>query len=419
MLNELEIEIRNRLIEALAEKERLTRDLIVAQGRLEQLARIEAMHTVKSDFLAKMSHEIRTPMNGVLGMAELLLTMDLNPAQAECAGLIKTSSEALLVILNDILDFSKIEAGKLKTESTLVPIRPLLQNAADLCRIPAAAKGLDFRVDFAPGLPEYIRSDGFRIRQVVLNLLGNAVKFTSSGCVELRVEGEFENDTSLVLRIVVRDTGIGIASENLEQLFRPFTQAEESTTRRFGGTGLGLAISKNLVELLGGQIDAESEFGRGSRFWITLPVGTAGPGEIATPEPQTDEAWGALRQLSVLLVEDHPVNRRVAQGMLQRLGCAVWCAENGQSAVSQAAAAPFDVILMDCQMPVMDGYEATRRIRSQARHQPPIVALTANTTSEDIAHCLASGMDGHLAKPISLKQLEQAIRRYAAHPTAR
>lgn len=413
MLTELEVEIRNRLIEALAEKDRLNRDLISTREQVADLLRREAIDRVKRDFLAVMSHEIRTPMNGVLGMVQLLLTMDLTGEQAECAGLIKSSSEALLGVLNDVLDFSKIEAGQLRVELTAVPIRQLLEHAADLYRIPAAAKDLNLTVALSSSLPEFVRTDGFRLRQVLLNLLGNAVKFTESGQVELSVDCEATDDSTLLLRIAVCDTGIGISPEGLERLFQPFTQAEESTTRRFGGTGLGLAISQRLVELLGGQLHVESEYGRGSRFSIALPVQRIEPGLVPAPPPEMEPVWKAERPLGVLIVEDNAINRRVVLGMLHKLNCTVSCAENGREAVELVKSGCFDLILMDCQMPVMDGYEATRHIRSLPHGQSPILALTANVSTEDIARCLEAGMNGHLAKPLGLNQLANAIRQYA------
>lgn len=406
MVNELEIEIRNRLIEALAEKDRLTTELMEARQRVEEMARIEATRRVKSDFLAMMSHEIRTPMNGVLGMAEVLLTMGLNEAQAQCAGVIKSSSEALLGILSDILDFSKIEAGQLKVESTVIPIREMLQEAANLFQLSAAGKGLDLQIHIAPLVPSHIRADGLRIRQIVLNLLGNALKFTPQGRVELRVDLEPIDNEVQSLRISVSDTGIGIDRAGLERLFQPFTQAEDSTTRRFGGTGLGLAISKRLVELLGGQIHVESELGKGSKFWFELPVAAVA---IPTPSIKSVCPIGRRKNVHVLLVEDNEVNQLVATLMLDSIGCSWTWAPNGAKAIDLNQSAYFDLILMDCNMPVMDGFEAARHIRSQSRHQPPIVALTANVSRDAIEKCLAAGMDGHLAKPIRLQELEKVI----------
>lgn len=413
MINELEIETRNRLIEALAEKDRLTKELIAARHRADELARIEAARQAKSDFLAMMSHEIRTPMNGVLGMADLLLTMDLTDAQAECAAVIKSSSEALLSILSDILDFSKIEAGQFTIDPTPIPITRSLHEAASLFRHAAASKGLDLRVTMADSLPPYVRADGMRIRQIVLNLVGNAVKFTAQGRVELTAHGEPMDNGNVMLRVAVADTGIGIDRAHLGRLFQPFTQAEESTTRRFGGTGLGLAISKRLVELMGGDIHVDSELGRGSTFWFQVPVERA---DMPVPAAPVALAKRGLMTAHVLLVEDNPVNQRVATRMLERLGCTCACADSGEAALVLNDATSFDLILMDCHMPGMDGFRAARHIRSHGRHRPPIVALTANVSPSDIAKCLASGMDGHLAKPISLQQLEALILHYTALP---
>jgi CheY-like chemotaxis protein len=355
-------------------------------------------------------------MNGVLGMAEVLLTMDLNEAQAQCAGIIKSSSEALLGILSDILDFSKIEAGQLKAELTIVPIRELLHEVANLFRPTAAGTGLNLKIQIAPLVPSHIRADGLRIRQIILNLLGNAIKFTPKGGVEFGVDFEPIDSEVQMLRISVSDTGIGIGHEGLERLFQPFTQAEDSTTRRFGGTGLGLAISKRLVELLGGQIHVESELGKGSKFWFALPVSTV---EAPTPSSESGVTNRQQRNVHVLLVEDNEVNQLVATLMLDSLGCTWTCAPDGAKAIELNQSTCFDLILMDCSMPVMDGFEAARHIRSHSTHQPPIAALTANVSAEDIAKCLAAGMNAHLAKPIRVLELEKLISDLVQNPRGR
>jgi two-component system sensor histidine kinase/response regulator len=527
-------------------------------AELESARRLaELANRAKSEFLANMSHEIRTPMNGVIGMATLLLDEGLTSVQREYAQAILSSGEALLAIINDILDLSKIEAGKLELESADIELREIVEGVAQLLALQADAKGLELIVQIHGGVPEYLRGDPMRLRQVLTNLVGNAVKFTAAGEVLIQVEPIRVQDGRARLRFNVSDTGIGIPADRRELLFQPFQQLDGSTTRRFGGTGLGLSIARKLAEMMGGEIGVESEPGRGSRFWFTVDcecrdepprfetqaaragrrilivddnannrlalagqlrrfgfahelatdgvealetlhqaarAGTpfdlaivdfhmpgingldlgrriksdprlaethlvmltsAGErseatkyadvgfdayllkpakasllldcllavfdpnalqwhqqtGKIVTKQSLLD-ARGRL-QGRILLAEDQPVNQRVAQAILEQLGCRVDIAPDGRRAVQACIEKDYDLVLMDCQMPEMDGFEATRAIRALQKCQNiPIIALTANTMAGDRGKCLAAGMNEHLAKPIDRTLLAELLRRF-------
>ncbi|WP_166745575.1 ATP-binding protein [Sphingomonas naasensis] len=380
-------------------------------------ARAEAAASAKSSFLANMSHEIRTPMNGVLGFADLLLNSGLTEQQQRYAQLIADSGKAMMRLLNDILDISKIEAGQMQIAPERVDFRHALRNCVKLIEPAAAQKGLRLRFDVEPELPIFVVIDGLRLRQIVLNLLGNAVKFTERGSVSLEAKRGWHNGRANI-EITVADTGIGIAADRQSAIFEQFVQAEGSTARRFGGTGLGLSISNQLATLMGGTLDLASEEGTGTSFTLRVPLVLADASDMdAVAAEQRDDQ--PERPLRILLAEDHDVNQKLMEAMLARLGHESVTVADGSQALHAAIAASrsdkaFDLVLMDMQMPVMDGLEATRAIRAAglSNRTLPILALTANAYADDIAACLAAGMQAHLAKPIQLAELATVIRRW-------
>jgi signal transduction histidine kinase/ActR/RegA family two-component response regulator len=371
----------------------------------------------KSEFLANMSHEIRTPMNAILGFGELLSEETLAPEQKKYADVILSSGKSLLQIINDILDFSKIEAGKLKTEIVDCSLVQMLDEIESLFRPMCKQKNLEFDILYCSEMPQIIRTDPTRLRQCVVNLLGNAIKFTEKGHVYLDVSLETIERTPFI-RFDVEDTGIGISQEKQQIIFDPFTQADGSHTRKFGGTGLGLTITKQIVELLGGRIFIRSEEGRGSVFTIELPVGTD-----VNQQPKINR-YDALEQLQkqenvslqplsgrVLVAEDAKANQALIRILLQKMGFEVVLVEDGQQAVERVSKETFDIILMDMQMPVMNGYDATRQIKSMGI-QTPIIAVTAHAMKGDEQKCFDVGCDGYIAKPIDRKKIEQVIREH-------
>jgi signal transduction histidine kinase/ActR/RegA family two-component response regulator len=430
-------EIR-RKIDALTRSDALQRQYLDdsrhKQVALEQaLVIAEAATRAKSEFLANMSHEIRTPMNGIIGMTELALDTTAPEERQEYLQIVKTSADALLGIINDILDFSKIEAGKLSVEQVQFKLPQMLDEALQVLTLRAKAKGLSLRCSLAPDVPLLVVGDPARLRQIVLNLVGNAIKFTpAGGVVDLSWAVHSRRASQVSLRCSVSDTGIGIAKDKLEHIFEPFSQADSSTTRRFGGTGLGLSITRRLVGLMEGHLEVESELGRGSTFHFTLTLGLGEaepqpqpqpPAPVLAPPPvgvaavQVDQAVPPDPALQVLLVEDHPVNQALATRFLEKWGHCVTLAVDGRQALGLIQAGQrFDLVLMDMQMPVMGGLEATQCIRQwEAAHAVPahvIVAMTANAMASDREACLSAGMDNYLSKPVNKNDLLGMLQLY-------
>jgi len=404
----------------------------LVQGLSLAKERAEAASQAKSQFLANVSHELRTPMNGVLGMMELLSRTPLNERQQQLVHNVQHSGEVLLTIINDLLDVAKIEAGKLELERLDFSPRELLDEVVNLFAESAASKGLRLRKVVAPEIPEMLQGDPVRLRQVLMNLVGNALKFTEQGEVSVEVKtqtvgsrtGDPRTETCDLL-FSVRDSGIGVRKEVQERIFESFSQADGSTTRKYGGTGLGLSIAKQLTQLMGGEIGVNSQEGQGAVFWFTVRLAVVRASAQATrgvdrkhshASPRLLEPLPLLRPLQVLLVEDHKVNQEVTRGLLELLGCEVAIAENGRQALEAIPGLAPDVIFMDCQMPEMDGFTTTAEIRRRetqtGSRRVPIIALTANAMLEDRERCLAAGLDDYLSKPFSPQELRETLIRW-------
>lgn len=416
--NALESKVRERtkaLKDAMGQLERTNEELVKSNEAAQAASR------AKSEFLATMSHEVRTPMNGVLGMTEILLNTTLDASQRKAAETIHRSAVSLLQILNDILDFSKIEAGHLHLEEVSFDLCKETHDSLETLRAQAVSKNLPLIIDAPQFGSIQVVGDPGRYNQILVNLVGNAIKFTKQGSVKVQLTIEDRNDNYLSVRCEVHDTGIGIKREVMNKLFNSFTQADSSTTRRFGGTGLGLAIVRRLCELMGGTCGAISEEGKGSCFWFTLKMRCTSDSvvesRIATTANEAPAAKPAL--VHVLIVEDNPLNQEVATAMLETLNCSCTVVENGAKAL-EALKQPhnFDLVFMDCQMPVMDGYESTRLYReyeasAQLNTRLPLVALTANAMQGDRELCLKAGMDDFLSKPFRMTELRSKLAQWS------
>jgi signal transduction histidine kinase/CheY-like chemotaxis protein len=404
------------LVALFARERRQRLESLIELNGAYRRARDEAIEAsnLKSAFLRNVSHEIRTPMNGVLGMNELLLATNLTDEQHSYAQQVEASGEHMLAVINDILDISKIESGRIDIDPVDFDLRETVEQACAPADLEAGAKGLELDIEIDRRTPEMVRGDRARVRQVLMNLAGNAVKFTAKGGATVRVTPTGQGH----IRFEVSDTGVGIDATLIERMFEPFVQADVSMTRQFGGNGLGLAIAKELVELMGGAIGASSEVGAGSTFWFELPLPSVAAALPSSPRDDPNHLLRARRvdadAALVLIVEDSPVNRLVAAHVLERLGYRSHVVNDGREALQALASQHYDAVLMDCQMPDIDGYEATRELRrrEQGLRRTPVIAMTAHAMTGDRAKCLEAGMDDYITKPVRSQTLAEVLRRW-------